>query len=109
MKQRGGYHTLTDEREKRLVEVGFVFNTKESNTLRDIIMRSYSANWNGYLERLVKFKKKHGHCRVPRRHPEDQSLASWVMRQVRTGAVDSTHSMSNNSHTDAHSVTITGR
>jgi hypothetical protein len=38
--------------------------------------------WNKQYEKLVEFKRKNGHCLVPRRyHQEDMSLGEWVSKQ----------------------------
>jgi Helicase associated domain len=35
------------------------------------------AKWEDMFNRLVAYKKKHGDCLVPNRHPEDPQLGSW--------------------------------
>lgn len=37
--------------------------------------------WYDNYEKLVQFKKEHGHCRVPTSYPKDRILARWVKRQ----------------------------
>jgi hypothetical protein len=37
--------------------------------------------WNKQYEKLVEFKRKNGHCLVPKKYKEDASLGSWVDRQ----------------------------
>jgi hypothetical protein len=41
----------------------------------------YSAQWNKQYEKLVAFKRKNGHCLVPKRYHEDMSLGKWVDNQ----------------------------
>jgi len=40
-----------------------------------------SAYWEEMFARLVKFKERVGHCRVPQRWKEDPQLAGWVSQQ----------------------------
>lgn len=40
-----------------------------------------NERWEAKYEQLVSFKDKYGHCDVPQRYPENQSLASWVNGQ----------------------------
>jgi hypothetical protein len=37
--------------------------------------------WNKQYEKLVEFKRKHGHCLVPQRHQDDVALWNWVSNQ----------------------------
>jgi hypothetical protein len=81
-KKEGRYHTLDDDKEMRLVEAGFVFNSKTQERLRFTVLKRFEGRWEEYFSKLEKYKERFGHCVVPRRWKEDQSLASWVMRQV---------------------------
>jgi hypothetical protein len=48
-------------------------------------MRNFDdKNWNKQYGKLVEFKRKNGHCLVPRRYPEDASLGRWVAKQRET-------------------------
>jgi hypothetical protein len=48
---------------------------------------NYTPSWNTQYEKLVEFKRKNGHCLVPRKRcQEDASLAWWVERQRRRHA-----------------------
>jgi hypothetical protein len=40
-----------------------------------------NKRWNKQYEKLVKFKRKRGHCIVPKRYPQDLSLGKWVGTQ----------------------------
>lgn len=80
MKRLGKNHSLTPGREKRLIEVGFVFNTKSKEIRRFNLLRRYSDQWDDHFDRLQKFKAKYGHTWVPKRYPSDMSLAGWVGR-----------------------------
>ncbi|CAJ1964805.1 unnamed protein product [Cylindrotheca closterium] len=37
--------------------------------------------WSGMFQKLVQYRLKHGHCRVPHSYQEDRMLARWVKRQ----------------------------
>ena len=39
------------------------------------------AGWDLMRAKLAAFKAKHGHCRVPRKHPADPKLSGWVSTQ----------------------------
>jgi Helicase associated domain len=82
-KSEGRYHSLDDDKERRLIDVGFVFNTKTKELMRDSVLRRYEDRWEEFCEKLAEFKREFGHTAVPRRWKRDPQLASWVMRQVR--------------------------
>jgi Helicase associated domain len=59
----------SEERRKRLDELGFVWDTLE-------------AAWEEGFSYLKAYKKREGHCRVPDNHKEDGfGLGGWVRRQ----------------------------
>jgi hypothetical protein len=60
---------LRVDRKVLLDDIGFVWKVGNS------------AVWNKQYQQLVEFKRKNGHCIVPRRYREDLSLAWWVVRQ----------------------------
>jgi hypothetical protein len=37
--------------------------------------------WDHTYEKLLRYKKAHGHCKVPQNYPADPELASWVKNQ----------------------------
>jgi hypothetical protein len=37
--------------------------------------------WNMQYEKIVEFKRKNGHCLVPKRYEQDKSLGAWVSDQ----------------------------
>lgn len=41
------------------------------------------ADWNAAYQRLRKYRKREGHCRVPLRYTEEDNykLGDWVIRQ----------------------------
>jgi len=75
---------LTEDRRKRLEEAGFVWSAREvekSSEPHRITRNSYDDQWDSMLERLKKFKEKHGDCLVPKRCKEDPKLGTWVDTQ----------------------------
>ncbi|MBI3880832.1 MAG: Helicase associated domain protein [Verrucomicrobia bacterium] len=57
------------ERGKRLDEIGFAWRLVEREA------------WERMLERLIEFKKVHGHCNVPQKGGGDKRLGKWVNTQ----------------------------
>lgn len=66
---------LTEERLRRLKEIGFEWKVKHK------MKRYYDKQWDNMFERLLKFKKATGHCMVPKRYPPDAKLGTWVHTQ----------------------------
>jgi hypothetical protein len=63
---------LSEERVKRLVNIGFVWNVKKSS-------------WDVAYELLLQYRRRTGHSDVPRLHEEDGfKLGSWVKTQRST-------------------------
>jgi uncharacterized protein YbgA (DUF1722 family) len=56
-----------------LDNVGFVWRVETA--------KNNEKNWHQQYEKLVQFKRKNGHCIVPRRYEQDNSLGRWVSRQ----------------------------
>ena len=68
-KQRSSSATMSDERKKRLEEIGFVWDALE-------------AEWEEGFAELTKFKASKGHCRVSRQYNDGSfNLGQWVKRQ----------------------------
>jgi hypothetical protein len=44
-------------------------------------MSDLEQKWNMQYVQLVEFKRKKGHCVVPRKYEQDESLGQWVARQ----------------------------
>lgn len=63
-------HELDPQKIKLLNAIGFDW------TLKRRVIRS----WEDMYERLIKFKLKHGHTRVPVQWKEDRKLGKWVSR-----------------------------
>ena len=66
--QRHRPERLTLDRRKRLEEIGFVWDV-------------FAAKWEEMFAALVKYKKEHGHCNVPRHWAENPQLAQWLTTQ----------------------------
>ena len=63
---------LTEERLRRLEEIGFQWKVKHK------MKRYYDKQWDSMFEKLKVFKEKNGHCNVPKRNPSDLKLGTWV-------------------------------
>ncbi|KAG7372902.1 helicase domain protein [Nitzschia inconspicua] len=68
-KHMGHRSTLTDDREEKLLAVGFIFD-------------SHRAGWYERFETLKAFYLAHGHCGIPAKF-EDGSLNVWMKHQRR--------------------------
>ncbi len=67
--QRASKTNLTDEKIKRLRELGFVLNP-------------HKELWEAGFNSLLKFKEREGHCNVPNAHLENAfKLGNWVGKQ----------------------------
>jgi len=59
---------ISEERVRRLNEIGFVWNLVDEF-------------WEENFAELLKYQKVHGHCRVPKRFPENPQLGTWSQHQ----------------------------
>jgi hypothetical protein len=66
---------LTPERLHRLESIGFEWKVKNK------MKRYYDKLWDGMFQTLLDFKKKYGHCNVPKRFSENARLGTWVHTQ----------------------------
>jgi superfamily II DNA or RNA helicase len=69
--QRTRKRSLSNDRIKRLNDIGFAWNPTESQ-------------WEEMFDTLKKYKKKHGHCNATRHRAENKQLANWVSVQRRS-------------------------
>ena len=76
-----GTGTLRADREARLDALGFPWDTSAWRTVRTTPDPAAEARWQHRLEQCVRFKKRFGHCLIPKTFPEDQGLADWVNNQ----------------------------
>lgn len=67
-------YRLTDERRKRLEDVGFCWSAKEGNEKSvleqsgRITRNSYDDQWDAMFDLLVQYKEQNGDCLVPKRY-----------------------------------------
>ena len=66
-RQKGRPTKMTDDKLKKLEEVGFDFSAQTP-----------PDQWTVYFNKLVKYREAEGHCRVPYTYPEDPGLGTWV-------------------------------
>ena len=59
---------LSQKQVERLERAGFIWAPTD-------------VAWNRMVEKLLLFKKKHGHCNVPSLWPADPHLSNWVANQ----------------------------
>lgn len=75
---------LTEERRKRLEEIGFIWSARENEKGIEqgrIVRNSYDDQWDAMFNRLKGYKDKYGDCLVPKRFKEDPKLGTWVDTQ----------------------------
>jgi len=75
---------LTDERRKRLEEIGFCWSAREGEKGSEqgkITRNSYDDQWDAMFNRLKAYKEKYGSVLVPKRFQEDPKLGTWVDTQ----------------------------
>lgn len=68
LKNENRHSNLSDERQKILDEVGFVWDSR-------------AAAWEERYEELKLFDKEHGHCKVTKKFVKYSQLAVWLKRQ----------------------------
>ena len=70
LKQNKSHSTLSDARQNKLEDLGFVWGTQ-------------NALWFEKYEALKRYRAKHGDCLVPSNYPDDPPLSVWVKYQRR--------------------------
>lgn len=65
MIQEGNHSTLNVDRLEALEKLGFVWH-------------SHAAMWEERWKELREFRDMNGHCRIPKKFPENPQLAVWV-------------------------------
>ena len=78
------YHTrkiLRFDRKELLDKIGFAWKSN----LYKRCNHQLETNWNQQYEKLVAFKAKNGHCRVPHRYKQDKVLGKWIKMQQTGG------------------------
>ena len=72
-KQRSNKLELSEDHQRRLDELGFVWNARIVNR---------TEQWEAGFSTLTKFKEREGHCIVPQLHTENEiQLGRWVNTQ----------------------------
>ena len=71
---KGVYAKITQERIDQLNEIDFVWEGERGCQKDDTL-------WKQRFNELVKYKKKHGDCLVPRKYKHNAKLGIWVMTQ----------------------------
>jgi hypothetical protein len=66
------------ERMKCLESIGLVDDITTVNEKKDV-----KEIWHDMYNRLLEFKKKHGHLKVPQKYNENPELGRWVMNRRR--------------------------
>ncbi len=75
---------LTEDRRKRLVDIGFVWSVREAEhnfQANRIVRTSYDDQWDAMFNLLSAYKEKYGDCLVPKRYKENPKLGTWVDTQ----------------------------
>ena len=77
---------MRPDRKKLLVEIGFVWRVAPipdhaSGIAADASSIAAQEKWHEQYEKLVEFRRKIGHCIVPRGFEQDKSLGRWVNQQ----------------------------
>ena len=68
LRREGKHSFLTEERIKKLDEVGFEWSPQGNS-------------WNDRYNQLVEYKNEHGNCLVPQRYSKNKALGKWVAKQ----------------------------
>jgi hypothetical protein len=69
------------DRKDLLDEIGFGWSVAKSAPDAVERPKNSGSGWNKQYEKLVEFKRKNGHCSVPRTYQKDVSLGKWVSNQ----------------------------
>jgi hypothetical protein len=79
VKKQRTFHNKNElrlDRKELLDEIGFVWKGDVAYTFKQD-----DKLWHQQYEKLVKFQRKIGHCKVSGRYKDDKSLGVWVMNQ----------------------------
>jgi hypothetical protein len=78
-RQRGLHNnnTMRPDRKILLDEIGFAWGVDH----RALTYKKDDKLWHQQYKKVVDFKRKKGHCMVPRRYQQDKSLWIWVHTQ----------------------------
>jgi hypothetical protein len=75
-KQRSGHNNnkIRLDRKTLLNEIGFAWKAESTQ-------KPDNKLWHQQYEKLLEYKRKKGHCKVPKNYKDDKSLGVWVMHQ----------------------------
>jgi hypothetical protein len=73
---RQANNKMRQDRKTILDEIGFAWKSNG-----DHIYKTDDKLWHQQCEKLLEFKRKNGHCKVPKMYKDDKSLGIWVMTQ----------------------------
>ena len=79
-----GESLLTEDRLRRLDDIGFAWIVPESGQSSDqnpSERNSYDDQWDAMFNQLVVYKEKYGNCNVPKRFKANKKLGTWVDTQ----------------------------
>eukprot|EP00814_Leptocylindrus_danicus_P016738 CAMPEP_0116023680 /NCGR_PEP_ID=MMETSP0321-20121206/11774_1 /TAXON_ID=163516 /ORGANISM="Leptocylindrus danicus var. danicus, Strain B650" /LENGTH=358 /DNA_ID=CAMNT_0003495083 /DNA_START=85 /DNA_END=1162 /DNA_ORIENTATION=+ len=80
-KKEEGRTRTTEERQRKLKEIGFVWDpSKNKIDMRGATGRR-DEGWMLMLKELMKYKEKHGDCLVPNHYAGNPKLGRWVHKQ----------------------------
>ena len=74
-------HSLDPELQRRLDEVGFLWNARGARCHNPDYDGTEADRWERRFQQLLHFRERFGHARVPARWTEDRRFAAWVCRQ----------------------------
>jgi hypothetical protein len=66
------------DRKRGLDEIGFAWNAEGA---RNLGHSSEKKVWHQQYEKLLEYKQKNGHCKVPNMYKDNKSLGIWVRTQ----------------------------
>jgi hypothetical protein len=71
------------DRKELLDEIGFAWKSDGANNYDDDKLWHQQSEklWRQQYERLLEYKRKNGHCKVPKRYEQSESLGQWVKNQ----------------------------
>ena len=87
------YHTqkkMRQDRRNLLDKIGFVWKVANHDPADGTSARVAvdDKKWNDQHEKLVEWRRNNGHCMVPSRYEQDQTLAYWVIKQRATDTMN---------------------
>ena len=77
-------YRLTEDRRKRLDDMGFVWSARDGEKGADVsrgVRNTYDDQWDIMFDKLHEYKEKTGNCLVPKRYKENPKLGTWVDTQ----------------------------